>query len=159
MIKTLIVVPMKNLSVSKTRLAGTLSNSARDRLVCLLYQKTLNFLIPIAAKEKVEIAVVTKCKYAKDIAKKLGVRVIHEPNNLGLSAAILHSAIAAKEMGFERLNFPGIFPGGCAPRTRARDCLLAGSTRCPRLFKSCWSVATLRWAARAPPRRAARPPC
>lgn len=103
MIKTLIVVPMKNLSVSKTRLAGTLSNSARDRLVRLLYQKTLNFLIPVAAKEKVEIAVVTKCKYAKDIAKKLGVRVIHEPNNLGLSAAILHSAIAAKEMGFERL--------------------------------------------------------
>ena len=103
MLKTLIVVPMKTLSVSKTRLASSLSNSARIRLVRLLYQKTLNFLIPIAAKEQIEIAVVTKCKYAKDIAKKLGVRIIHEPSNLGLSGAILHSAIAAKEMGFERL--------------------------------------------------------
>jgi 2-phospho-L-lactate guanylyltransferase len=103
MIKTLIVVPMKTLSVSKTRLAGTLSSSARTRLVRLLYQKTLNFLIPFAAKEQVDIAVVTKCKYAKDIAKKLDVRIIHEPNNLGLSGAILHSAIVAKAMGFERL--------------------------------------------------------
>ena len=73
MTKTLIVVPMKDLSASKTRLAGTLSKSARNKLVRLLYEKTLNFLIPIAAREKVEIAVVTKCKYAKKIAKKLAV--------------------------------------------------------------------------------------
>ena len=71
MTKTLIVVPMKDLSASKTRLAGSLSNSARNRLVRLLYQKTLNFLIPIAAIEKVEIAVVTKCKYAKKNCQKI----------------------------------------------------------------------------------------
>ena len=70
MTKTLIVVPMKNLSASKTRLAGTLSSSARNKLVRLLYEKTLNFLIPIADLERVEIAVVTKCNYAKNIAKK-----------------------------------------------------------------------------------------
>ena len=69
MTKTLIVVPMKDLFASKTRLAGTLSNSARNKLVRLLYEKTLNFLIPIAAMEKVEIAVVTKCKYAKKLLK------------------------------------------------------------------------------------------
>ena len=103
MTKTLIVVPMKDLSASKTRLSGTLSNSARTRLVSLLYQKTLNFLIPVATLEKVEIAVVTNCKYAKNIAKKLGVQIIEEPSNLGLSDAILHSAITAKAMGFERL--------------------------------------------------------
>ena len=103
MTKTLIVVPMKDLSASKTRLAGTLSKSARNKLVRLLYEKTLNFLIPIAAMEKVEIAVVTKCKYAKTIAKKLDVQIIKEPNNLGLSDAIFHSAITAKAMGFERL--------------------------------------------------------
>lgn len=103
MTKTLIVVPMKDLSASKTRLSGMLSNSARTRLVSLLYQKTLNFLIPVAALEKVEIAVVTNCKYAKNIAKKLGVQIIEEPSNLGLSDAILHSAITAKAMGFERL--------------------------------------------------------
>lgn len=103
MTKTLIVVPMKDLSASKTRLSGMLSNSARTRLVSLLYQKTLNFLIPVAALEKVEIAVVTNCKYAKNIAKKLGVQIIEEPSNLGLSDAVLHSAITAKAMGFERL--------------------------------------------------------
>ena len=103
MTKTLIVVPMKDLSASKTRLSGTLSTSARTRLVSLLYQKTLNFLIPVAALEKVEIAVVTNCKYAKNIAKKLGVQIIEEPSNLGLSDAVLHSAITAKAMGFERL--------------------------------------------------------
>ena len=103
MTKTLIVVPMKNLSASKTRLAGTLSNSARNKLVRLLYEKTLKFLIPIAAVEKIEIAVVTKCKYAKTIAKELDVQIIEEPSNLGLSDAIFHSAITAKAMGFERL--------------------------------------------------------
>ena len=103
MTKTLIVVPMKDLSASKTRLAGTLSNSARNKLVRLLYQKTLNFLVPIAAMEKVEIAVVTKCKYAKKIAKKLSIQIIEEPSNLGLSDAILHSAITAKAKGFDRL--------------------------------------------------------
>ena len=56
MTRTLIVVPMKDLFASKTRLAGTLSNSARNKLVHLLYEKTLNFLIPIAVMEKVEIA-------------------------------------------------------------------------------------------------------
>ena len=103
MTKTLIVVPMKNLSASKTRLAGTLSNSARNKLVRLLYEKTLKFLIPIAAVEKIEIAVVTKCKYAKTIAKELNVQIIEEPSNLGLSDAIFHSAITAKAMGCERL--------------------------------------------------------
>ena len=90
MTKTLIVVPMKDLSASKTRLAGTLSNSARSKLVHLLYEKTLKFLIPIADMEKVEIAVVTKCNYAKNIANKLGVQIIEEPSNLGLSSAIFH---------------------------------------------------------------------
>ena len=99
MTRTLIVVPMKDLSASKTRLAGTLSKSARNKLVRLLYQKTLNFLIPIAAMEKVEIAVVTKCKYAKKIAEKLSIQIIEEPSNLGLSDAILHSAITAKAWG------------------------------------------------------------
>ena len=103
MTKTLIVVPMKDISASKTRLAGTLSNRARNKLVRLLYEKTLNFLIPIAAMEKVEIAVVTKCKYAKKIAEKLSIQIIEEPNNLGLSDAILHSAITAKTRGFDRL--------------------------------------------------------
>ena len=103
MTKTLIVVPMKDLSASKTRLAGTLSNGVRNKLVRLLYEKTLNFLIPIADLERVEIAVVTKCNYAKNIAKKLGVQIIEEPSNLGLSDAIFHSAITAKAMGFERL--------------------------------------------------------
>ena len=103
MTRTLIVVPMKDLFASKTRLAGTLSNSARNKLVHLLYEKTLNFLIPIAAMEKVEIAVVTKCKYAKKIAEKLSIQIIEEPSNLGLSDAILHSAITAKARGFDRL--------------------------------------------------------
>ena len=76
MTRTLIVVPMKDLFASKTRLAGTLSNSARNKLVHLLYEKTLNFLIPIAAMEKVEIAVVTKCKHAKKIANKLSIQII-----------------------------------------------------------------------------------
>ena len=82
MTRTLIVVPMKDLFASKTRLAGTLSNSARNKLVHLLYEKTLNFLIPIAAMEKVEIAVVTKCKYAKKIAEKLSIQIIEEPSIL-----------------------------------------------------------------------------
>ena len=103
MTKTLIVVPMKDLSASKTRLAGTLSKSARSKLVHLLYEKTLKFLIPIADMEKAEIAVVTNCNHAKNIANKLGVQIIEEPSNLGLSSAIFHSANTAKAMGFERL--------------------------------------------------------
>jgi len=96
MLKTLIVVPMKTLSVSKTRLASSLSNSARIRLVRLLYQKTLNFLIPIAAKEQVEIAVVTKCKYAKewwlenekkwDIVRNIWAEIYSQNKNLSLKS-------------------------------------------------------------------------
>ena len=55
------------------------------------------------SKKNVEIAVVTKCKYAKKIAKKLSIQIIEEPGNLGLSDAILHSAITAKARGFDKL--------------------------------------------------------
>ena len=92
MTKTLIVVPMKDLSASKTRLAGTLSNSARNKLVRLLYQKTLNFLIPIAAMEKVEIAVVTKCKHAKKhyvLYEKRDIGKAQNPPNATLSVSFL----------------------------------------------------------------------
>ena len=48
--------------------------------------------------EKVEIAVVTKCNYAKNIANKLGVQIIEEPSNLGLSNANITKLELAKKI-------------------------------------------------------------
>lgn len=103
MTKTLIAVPMKDPSVSKTRLEATLPHTARMRLVRLLYRRTLEFLRPVAEAHGAGIAVVTGSQSVAALAQTCDVRVIREPEYSGLNAALTHVARLASEEEYQRL--------------------------------------------------------
>ena len=103
MSKTLIIVPMKDPSASKTRLADALPEAVRARLVRLLYRRCLSFLAPLAAETAADLAVVTRSQTARSIAEGLNVTVIEEPLGAGLSGAVSHAATLAKQQGYARL--------------------------------------------------------
>ena len=101
--KTLIAVPMKDPSASKTRLSGTLSDDERERLACLMYQRTLSFLAPIGARTGAGLAVVTQSPIAAKLADAAGFAVIHEPSDSFLSNAASIASSWAIESGYQRL--------------------------------------------------------
>lgn len=101
--RTLITVPMKAPSASKTRLAASLDDKARARFARLLYHRTLRFLAPIAAQTGADLAVVTGSESAADIARGQGVAVIREGPASGLSAALAQAATWALAKGYGRL--------------------------------------------------------
>ncbi|CUK27442.1 2-phospho-L-lactate guanylyltransferase [Cognatishimia activa] len=103
MSKTLIIVPMKDPSASKTRLADALPEAVRTRLVRLLYRRCLSFLAPLAIELAADLAVVTRSPIARSIAEGLNVTVIDEPRGAGLSGAVSYAASVARQQGYARL--------------------------------------------------------
>ncbi|MEM7438963.1 MAG: 2-phospho-L-lactate guanylyltransferase [Pseudomonadota bacterium] len=98
---TMIVVPMKDPSLSKSRLRERLDAGQRERLARLMLHKTLDLLSQL---DGVEMAVVTGSDEAATIARTHGVRVIFEPAGCGsLSAALEHAASIAQAEGYKRL--------------------------------------------------------
>ncbi|MEM6304895.1 MAG: 2-phospho-L-lactate guanylyltransferase [Pseudomonadota bacterium] len=100
---TLITVPMKDPARAKTRLAGELSPQARLRFVELIYTRTLDMLVPVAHQAGATLSVVTGSSRAATLARRFDVRVIEEPGELGLTAAVGHVAGFAVAEGFDRL--------------------------------------------------------
>lgn len=100
---TLIVVPMKDPAVSKSRLSGHISDAVRARLARLLYDRTLAFLKPIADAKGCDLAVVTGSRDAARRARQLGVSVIVEPFGAGLSDAVHAAALHAVAHNYRRL--------------------------------------------------------
>lgn len=98
--ETLIVVPMKEPSLSKTRLQGRLSPGQREQLARLMLCKTLDLLVRLG---DADLAVVTGSVVAAEIAEDRGVRVIAEPPGATLSGALEHAASLAQAEGYRRL--------------------------------------------------------
>ncbi|MEM7299545.1 MAG: 2-phospho-L-lactate guanylyltransferase [Pseudomonadota bacterium] len=103
MMRTLITVPMKEPTASKTRLAGELNAKARVRLVRLLYKRTLEFLLPIAEQVGADLSVVTGSEEAAKLARHFGYEVIGEPAGDNLTAATKEAAKWAIANGYNRL--------------------------------------------------------
>jgi len=97
---TLIVVPMKDMSRSKTRLQGQLTPDQRARLARLMLCKTLELLRQL---EGVDSAVVTGSAGVAAIALKHGIRVIVEPVISNLCIALEHAARYAQAKGYRRV--------------------------------------------------------
>ncbi|MCV6594072.1 MAG: 2-phospho-L-lactate guanylyltransferase [Silicimonas sp.] len=100
---TLITIPMKDPDASKTRLATTLSDPARARLATLLYQRSLEFLAPLAAEVDATLSVVTGSPTSAALARAHGAEVIDEPAGTDLSGAVTTAAQWAAASGFSRL--------------------------------------------------------
>ncbi|MEL6233579.1 MAG: 2-phospho-L-lactate guanylyltransferase [Pseudomonadota bacterium] len=103
MTRTLITVPMKALGGSKTRLSGHISDMQRDRLVRLLYRRTLAFLQPVARAGRADLAVVTASPEAAALAAAHGFAVIDEPQSAGLCGAAQRAAAWAVAADYDRL--------------------------------------------------------
>lgn len=99
MSRTLITVPMKAPSRSKTRLAGRLSQPERARLARHLLRRSLKLLCQI---ECADLSVVTASPDAALLARNAGARVIPDPDQ-GLNAALKAAADWAMAQGYERL--------------------------------------------------------
>tara|TARA_B100000886_G_scaffold327079_1_gene274195 strand:- start:953 stop:1567 length:615 start_codon:yes stop_codon:yes gene_type:complete len=84
----LIVIPMKDLSECKTRLASCLGEKARSDLARLLYIRTLEFITPIALENSFDVAVVTNSSEAINIASAFKTQIIEEPPFGTLSTAV-----------------------------------------------------------------------
>ena len=83
---TLVVIPMKEPHLAKTRLRDALDSGERARLARHLFERTLQ--IVLAARDihggRFDVAVVTKDRGIRRIARAHGVRVIDEREGAGL---------------------------------------------------------------------------
>lgn len=105
---TLVLIPMKDLSLAKTRLEGRLSCGERRGLSLHLFRRTLAVLEAAQDREPFEIAVVTRCRRVANISAPH--RVIGELKP-GLNPALSYAAERAVVFGYNRLC---ILPGDLA---------------------------------------------
>lgn len=101
--KCLVVVPMKDPTLSKTRLRGRLTDDQRKALAQLLYKRTLQTLLQARGDHPFalfDLAVVTDSVDASAIAASYGVTVIEEGPAHSLSRALDTAAIWAEHNGY-----------------------------------------------------------
>lgn len=102
---TLIVVPMKELYLAKSRLRGVLDGVERQRLARQLFERTLRLIMTMRQSEPgiCNIAVVTRDSVIQRRAEELDVRVIEEDAGVGLNDAIAAAARYAGQEGYGRM--------------------------------------------------------
>ncbi len=102
---TLIVVPMKEPHLAKTRLQGVLDGGERARLARQLFERTLRLLITLRDSKApaYDLAIVTRDPVIRARAETLGIRVIAERDRAGLNEAIAAAARVARTAGYDRL--------------------------------------------------------
>ena len=100
---TLITVPMKDPALAKTRLATTLSPSARHKLARLLYRRTLELLQNVAATAGADLAVVTQAAETLALAQEFGAYPIVEPSPPDLCESVYAASQWAIGRGYTRL--------------------------------------------------------
>ncbi len=107
--RTLAVVPIKDLSSAKQRLADALAGGARSSLVQAMFADVLGSLRRAAAVDA--IVAVTSDVGAESIARGDGVLVLADSHRSGQSDATLIGISRALEEGFDRvLLVPGDTP-------------------------------------------------
>lgn len=102
---TLLVVPMKEPHLAKSRLRDVLDRAERARLARQLFERTLRLITRMHNEEDrpdFDIAIVTRNASIKARAEALGVGLIDEQGNGGLSGAVEAAAAAAKSEGYKR---------------------------------------------------------
>ena len=104
------VLPVKDFSQAKQRLAGFLSAVERRQVCEAMAEDVLDILSRVS--ELSEIIVVTRDERAFELAARHGARVLAEPSNDGQSAAVKRAAGALGRAGVESLlQVPGDVPG------------------------------------------------
>lgn len=102
---TLVVIPMKEPHLAKTRLKDALNSGERARFARHLFERTLQ--IVLAARDshggRFDMAVVTKDRSIRQFSRARGVRVIDEQEGAGLNEAIAGAATAAIAAGYRRM--------------------------------------------------------
>ena len=112
------VLPVKDFSQAKQRLAGFLSAVERRLLSEAMAEDVLETLSRVS--EMSEIIVVTRDERAFELAARHGARVLTEPSNDGQSAAVERAAAALGRAGVgSLLQVPGDVPGASADEIAA----------------------------------------
>ncbi len=102
----LVVVPMKDPALAKTRLAGALDGHQRAAFARTLYIRTLETLTDLRDRvgaERFDLAVVTGSGAVRRIARALDVATIDEGTEEGLNHALAAAARFAGERGYRSL--------------------------------------------------------
>jgi 2-phospho-L-lactate guanylyltransferase len=92
-----ILVPIKNTSEAKQRLASVLDQSARTRLAQAMLHDVLHVLYEW--NQRPSVGVVTSDAFAIDIAEKYGFELIPDPENPGETGAIEMATRVCAERG------------------------------------------------------------
>lgn len=95
----MILVPVKNLSSAKQRLAAVLDQPARTRLAQAMLHDVLTTLCNW--KTRPQVAVVTGDPYALELAREYGFEVIPDPDNPGETGAIEMATRLCVERGVD----------------------------------------------------------
>lgn len=101
--KRLIVVPMKDPALSKTRLKSDLEDGQRETLARSLFQRTLTLLSELAQSPELDLLVVTASAEIRHTAERIGVQVLDEPQPGSLNGALEHAAHWAAAQGYDSL--------------------------------------------------------
>ena len=129
----MILVPVKNLSSAKQRLAGVLDQARRTRLAQAMLADVLD---AIAASGADEAALVTSDLFAMELAGRLEFEIIRDEVNGGETEAIAMATRACEARGIETtLVIPGDIPliepediRAIYERTPLRGCVLVPSS-------------------------------
>ncbi len=105
----MILIPVKDLSGAKQRLAAVLDQPARTELA---HTMLLDVLEAIAAwRARPEVALVTSDGFATDLARQFSFEVIRDDANLGETSAIAMATELCESRGIENtLVIPGDIP-------------------------------------------------
>src|SRR5512146_1579777 len=105
----MILVPVKNLSAAKQRLAAVLDQERRTQLARAMLKDVL--AAAAAVPSRPEVMVVTSDPFAHSLAKHHGFRVLDDPENPGETGAIAIATRAAESHGADfTLVLPGDIP-------------------------------------------------
>ena len=102
------VVPVKESSKAKQRLAGTLSRTQRQQLALAMLEDVLAALA--STPELASILVVTLDREAADIAARYGAEVASEAAGDGHTAAVAAAALRLDGNGLDMLTLPADIP-------------------------------------------------
>jgi 2-phospho-L-lactate guanylyltransferase len=107
--RTVVVVPMKDAAVSKTRLAAAMPAAERERMSLALFRRAQDFFT--VQYPEFERLVVTSSPRIAALANDWGASVLMEAGVPGLNAAVLSSFDWARQAGYERfLAVPADIP-------------------------------------------------
>lgn len=99
----LVVVPMKNPALAKTRLRSALNDQSREQLARGLFIRTVTMLRDLQSEVGFDIAVVTACDDIATIARNHDALLINEETVCGLNQAASRAANFARDGGWQRM--------------------------------------------------------